>query len=103
MTQDDLMRWCRQFGVTQRDFCRVWPVIRAGMAYGIARDHRLRLVGLGVFTVRDMPTTVLNQFGVAPPKRHFRVSFKSGEFLKTAVAAPDVDEFFREQGVSCGR
>lgn len=102
MNQNELMRWGYQFGVTQAEFNRVWPVLRAGMAYGIAKDHRLRLVGLGLFTAREMPTRCTNTFGGVPPARHHRVSFKSGEFLKAAVAAPDVDAFFREQGLEIG-
>jgi len=98
MNGDDLLKWCNRQGVTYADFNRVWPIIRAGMVYGIAHDQRLRLVGLGLFRATEQ-----RGGGPSGSHNHIRASFKAGDFLKDAMHAPDTDQFFRDNGIEVKR
>lgn len=109
MNQKELAAWCSKHGLSYAEFRKAWPIIRAGIAVGLAKDGRVRLVGLGLLSTSRQPCygrnhEVSNAAGrlvVCPTgKVYRRVNFRPGDFLKELVNADDPDELLAEFGVA---
>ena len=108
MNQHQLAAWCSKHGLSHAEFRKAWPIIRAGIAVGLAKEGHVRLVGLGLFRVSDQVVHGRNQelsdaagrTMVCPTgDRYRRANFKAGEFLKALINAEDPDELLAELGV----